>query len=377
MKVAYIGTAHPLRGGLTHFNERLARTFQQQQHEVLLYTFSLQYPAILFPGKSQFTKSLPPKDLKIQVVINSINPLNWIRVGNRIRKLRPDIVLTKFWIPFMAPCLGTILRIIRKNKHTKAIAIIDNIIPHEKRPGDKALAKYFVNSTDGFVTMSHSVSKDLQLFTHHQPIVYNPHPLYDNFGPVMDKQEAQKALNLDIKTKYILFFGLIRAYKGLDLLLQAFADKRLRNIPVKLIIAGEYYEDSKPYHEIIRKHDLEGLIIHANYFIPDEDVRKYFCASDIIVQPYKNATQSGITQIAYHFNKPMIVTNVGGLPELVPDGKVGYVVDPDPGKIADAMVDYFENNKEAAFSAQVIEEKKKYSWDGMYEKIVDLYEEIK
>lgn len=377
MKVVYIGSAHPLRGGLAHFNERLAITFQQHSHEVIIYTFSLQYPKLLFPGKTQYTDSPPPENLKIKVAINSINPLNWISVGKKIRELRPDIVLTKFWIPFMAPCLGKISRTIRKNKHTKTIAIIDNIIPHEHRPGDKILAKYFVNSVDGLIAMSSSVINDIKLFTRHLPVLYHPHPIYDNFGKAMDKEEALKSLGLDPKKKYILFFGLIRAYKGLDLLLEAFADERIKNIGIRLIIAGEYYESHKRYHDIISRYDLQDSIIQINSFIPDEDVKKYFCASDLIVQPYKSATQSGITQIAYHFDKPMIVTRVGGLPELVPDGKVGYVVEPDSKHIADAMVDYFENNRETVFTAHVREEKKKYSWDAMYDKILDLYEEIK
>lgn len=376
MKVTIVGSAHPLRGGLATYNERLAKAFQQQGHEVTIYTFCLQYPGFLFPGKTQYSDEPPPKDLKIEVLVNSINPFNWIKVGRAIKKSRPDLVIIKYWLPFMAPCLGTIARIARGNGHTKVISIIDNIIPHEKRIGDNLFSKYFVKSCDAFIAMSRSVIDDMKKFDDKKPTVYCPHPLYDNFGAIISKEEAKKKLNLELNTNYLLFFGIIRPYKGLDMLLEAFYDERLRKHPLKLIIAGEYYQDPQPILDLIEKYELSDHIISVNKFIPDQDVAAYFCASDIVVQPYKSATQSGITQIAYHFNKPMIVTNVGGLPEMVPNGKVGYVVDTVPKQIADAIVDYYENNREDAFTAHVMEEKKKYSWEVMLMEIVTLYEEL-
>lgn len=376
MKVTIVGSAHPLRGGLAAYNERLAKAFQQQGHEVSIYTFRLQYPGFLFPGKTQYSEEPPPKDLKIEVLVNSINPFNWIKVGRAIKKSRPDLVIIKYWLPFMAPCLGTIARIARGNAHTKVISIIDNIIPHEKRIGDKLLSKYFVKSCDAFIAMSRSVMDDMKKFDDKKPTVYSPHPLYDNFGAIISKDEAKVKLNLELNTNYLLFFGIIRPYKGLDMLLEAFYDERLRKYPLKLIIAGEYYQDPQPILDLIEKYELKDHIISINKFIPDQDVAAYFCASDIVVQPYKSATQSGITQIAYNFNKPMIVTNVGGLPEMVPNGEVGYVVEPVPKQITDAIVDYYENNREDAFTARVMEEKKKYSWDVMLGEIVTLYEEL-
>jgi D-inositol-3-phosphate glycosyltransferase len=376
-KIVIIGSAYPLRGGLSAYNERLARAYLKNGDEVIIYTFSLQYPSILFPGKTQFSSDPAPAALDIRVRINSVNPLNWIRIGQEIRNLKPDLVLIKFWIPFMAPCLGTIARIIRKNKHSKIISIIDNIIPHEKRPGDRWLGSYWVKSVDGFVVMSKSVLNDLDSFDQSKPKLFCPHPLYDHFGEILPKPEAREVLSLEETGKYILFFGFIRDYKGLDLLLNAMADKRIQDLKIKLLVAGEFYTNSKPYDEIIREKKIEDFVVMSNDFIPDSSVNKYFSACDIVVQPYKDATQSGVTQIAYHFNKPMITTNVGGLAEIVPDGKVGYVVKPDSNEIAEAILKFYQGNKEAEFTENVMTEKGKYSWERMTETIDKLILEIK
>jgi glycosyltransferase involved in cell wall biosynthesis len=368
-KVILIGPAHPLRGGLATYNERLAREYVKEGSDVSIYTFSLQYPSILFPGKTQYSTEPAPIDLSIKVKVNSVNPLNWIRIGRELKKARPDLVIVKFWIPFMAPCLGTICRIIRKNGHTRVVSIIDNIVPHEKRPGDRMLASYWVNSVDGFVAMSRSVLDDLETFDKKRPKVFCPHPLYDNFGETVPKSEAQKRLGLDDSFRYLLFFGFIRDYKGLDLLLEAFADERLRKTPLKLIVAGEFYCDPKPYHEQIARLGIGEHVIMSNDFIPDSAVANYFCASDLVVQPYKSATQSGVTQIAYHFNKPMLITDVGGLAEIVPNGKTGYVVPPDPAAVANAIVDYYEEHREQEFAANAAVEKLKYTWGRMVEAV--------
>ena len=376
-KIVIIGSAYPLRGGLATYNERLARAFQQNGDKVIIETFKLQYPKILFPGKTQYSSDTKPEDLNIRVTINSINPLNWIKVGFKLKKYKPDLVIIKFWLPFMAPCLGTIARIIRSNKHSKIISIIDNIIPHEKRLGDRMLANYFVKSVSGFIVMSKSVLGDLDTFDKNKPKLYCPHPLYDNFGEIIPKNIAKKNLQLDEKTNYILFFGFIRDYKGLDLLLEAMAEPNFNKLPVKLLVAGEFYTDSKPYFDIIKKNNLEDKVIMLNDFIPDSEVVNYFCAADIVVQPYKNATQSGVTQIAYHFNRPMIVTNVGGLTEIIPDGKVGYVVDCEPEKISDAIIKFYKQKKEQEFVKNVEIEKLKYSWDRMLESINFVFEKTK
>jgi glycosyltransferase involved in cell wall biosynthesis len=371
-KIVIIGSAYPLRGGLATYNERIARAFMQKGNDVTIETFSLQYPSFLFPGKTQYSESPAPADLHINVSVNSINPFNWMKVGRKIRKLNPDIVIIKFWMPFMAPCFGKIARIIKKNNHTKVISIIDNIIPHEKRKGDRLLANYFVKTVDGFVAMSKSVMTDLETFDKSKPKIFCPHPLYDNFGALIEKNTAKQKLGLDANLKYILFFGFIRDYKGLDLLLEAMPKCIEADNSIRLLVAGEFYSDSKPFFELIKKHKLENYVLMHNDFIPDEKVADYFCASDIVVQPYKDATQSGVTQIAYHFNKPMIVTDVGGLAEIIPDGKVGYVVKPVVAEIAAAIVKFYKENREEEFSRNAAIEKLKYSWDNMVEAVEQL-----
>lgn len=363
--VILIGSAYPLRGGLATFNERLVREYIRLGSTASIITFKLQYPSILFPGKTQYSTEAAPDGIPIQVKLNSVNPLNWLTLGRHVRNLRPDLVIVKYWMPFMAPCLGTVCRIIRKNRHTKVVSVIDNIIPHEKRPGDRILSSYFVNSVDGFVAMSKSVMADLENFDSRKPKIWCPHPLYDNFGDAISKNEAKKNLGLDPDVRYVLFFGFIRDYKGLDLLLEAFGTETLKNSGIKLLVAGEFYCDPAPYFEIIKRHALEGVVIMSNDFIPDSQVVNYFCSADVVVQPYKSATQSGVTQIAYHFDKPMIISDVGGLAEFVPHRKVGYVVNPDPVSIASTILEYFSEHKEAEFSANAAVEKQKYSWGRM------------
>ncbi|MBQ7280068.1 MAG: glycosyltransferase [Bacteroidales bacterium] len=372
MKVIILGTAYPYRGGLSAFNERLAYEYQSMGHEVEIYTFTLQYPSFLFPGKTQYSDGPAPEGLVIHRRVNSCNPLNWVSVGREIAKKRPDLMITKFWLPFMAPCFGTIARCVRRNGHTRCVSILDNVIPHEHRIGDKAFVRYFVGAEDGFVAMSRSVMNDLGLFDVVKPRAFCPHPLYDHYGQVMPKDEAKRMLGLDGGTCYVLFFGFIRDYKGLDLLLDAFADARLKAKNVKLIVAGEFYGDSKPYMEQIARLGIADRVELRTDFIPDSEVNRYFCAADIVAQPYKTATQSGVTQVAFHFERPMLVTNVGGLPEIVPDGKIGFVVEPEARQIADALVRYYSERREQEFVENIKVEKTKYAWSNMTDAIASL-----
>ncbi|MBC8082244.1 MAG: glycosyltransferase, partial [Hymenobacter sp.] len=300
------------------------------------------------------------------------NPWTWWRVGERLRREKPDLVVFRFWLPCRGPALGSVARRVRRNRHTRVVAITDNVIPHEKRPGDRSFTRYFLSACHGFVTMSRAVLADLRRLHFRQPARYQPHPLYDNFGPPKPKAVARQALGLAPEFGYLLFFGFIRAYKGLDILLEAFADARLAALPLKLIMAGEYYEDAAPYEALIRQHNLESRLVRATDFIPNERVGDYFCAADIVVQPYKNATQSGVSQIAYHFGRPMLVTDVGGLAELIPDGEVGYVVPPAARAIADALVDFYHNQREATFAANVRERKKQFSWELMVQALKEV-----
>jgi D-inositol-3-phosphate glycosyltransferase len=377
MKVVIIGPAYPLRGGLATYNERLARAFQAAGDEVRIVTFSLQYPNFLFPGQTQFSTEAGPADLDIEVSLNSVNPLSWLAVGRRLRHARPDLVVFRFWLPFMGPALGTVARLARSNGHTRVVAITDNVIPHEKRPGDGLLTRYFLSACDGFVTMSRAVLAHLQQLGFSQkPALYRPHPLYDNFGPTRPKTEALATLGLAPEYRYVLFFGFIRAYKGLDILLEAFADPRISALPVKLIIAGEFYEDAAPYEALIKKYDLESRLVRATDFIPNERVADYFSAADLIIQPYKNATQSGVSQVAYHFGRPMLVTDVGGLAELIPAGVVGYVVPPTAASIADALVDFYAHDREEAFATGVRQEAKKFSWEVMVAALKEVAQKV-
>lgn len=373
MKVIILGTAWPYRGGLSAFNERLAREYQNAGHEVEIVTFTLQYPSFLFPGKTQYSDDPAPEGLKITRKLNAINPFSWIATGRYIKKQRPDLLITKFWLPFMAPALGTANRC-AKRKGLRRISILDNLIPHEKRPGDKQFAKYFVNSIDGMVAMSKSVLADADLFDpkHLKPRAFCPHPLYDHYGKAISRKEALGLIGLRESQHYVLFFGFIRDYKGLDLLLDAMADERMERLGVKLIVAGEFYGDPKPYQEQITRLDIGDRVVMHTDFIPDHEVNRYFCAADLVAQPYKTATQSGVTQIAFHFEKPMLVTNVGGLPEIVPEGKVGFVVEPDAQQIADAIVRYFEENWQERLAEGVRQEKQKYLWSNMTEAIDNL-----
>jgi glycosyltransferase involved in cell wall biosynthesis len=367
--VVIIGPAHPLRGGLASYDERLAKEFMLQGCDTSIYTFSLQYPGFLFPGTTQYSTEPAPADLTIKVCINSVNPFNWWSVGNELRKKRPDLIVVRYWLPFMGPCLGTILRQVKKNKHTKIVCIADNIIPHEKRPGDVPFTRYFVKPIDAFITMSEKVLGDLPLFAAGKPAKFVPHPLYDNFGEKISRSEAREKLGIGKDEKILLFFGFIRKYKGLDILFESM--KVLQGQPFKLLVAGEFYEDRKQYDEQLQQLGIQDSLILRTDFIPDSEVKYYLCAADVVVQPYRNATQSGVTPLAYHFEVPMIVTNVGGLPSLVPEGKVGLIAEPNAESIAQKVIEYFDKGTET-FLPHLIEEKKKYSWQKMTEAIFEV-----
>ena len=365
LKIVILGSAYPLRGGgMATFNERLARAFMDAGHQVTIYTFSLQYPKLLFPGKSQYSKDEKPDDLNIKVSVNSINPLNWQRVGKELKRLKADLLLIRYWLPFMAPCLGRIADIVKKNKHTRVVAIADNIIPHEKRLGDKLLTRYFVTKPDAFICMTKQVQHDLVSFkVPTEKIGMIPHPLYDNFGDPLSKSDARKQLDLPPNENIILFFGFIRKYKGLDLLIRALGDARLKKLEVKLLVAGEFYVKPESYHKLAKECEVIDQIYWHTDFIPNDLVRAYFCAADLVAQPYKHATQSGVTQVAYHFDKPMLVTRVGGLPEMVKHNEAGYVVAPVSADIAASIEDYFKNDRSEEMINAVKQEKKRFSWD--------------
>jgi len=373
-KLVIIGPAWPLRGGLSAFDEKLATQFTEKGIQTKIDTFSLQYPSILFPGKSQYTTDPKPKDVNISVCINSINPLNWIKIGLQLYREKPDLIIVRFWIPFLAPCLGTILKIAKKNKHTKVISIVDNMIPHEKRMGDRLLTQYFVKTVDGFVAMSEKVKNDIKIFSH-KPVSISPHPIFNHFGDPITKMEARTKLGLPQEKKIILFFGYIRKYKGLDLLIQAMSSESIKKLDIQLMIVGEFYEDASNYHDLVNSLGLQNQISFYSNYIPDGEVKNYVCSADFVIQPYKNATQSGVTPLAYHFEKSMLVTNVGGLADTVPNLKTGIVVEPTTNAIVKGIETLYELG-ENHFIPNIIEEKKKYSWAQMTEKFLALYQQL-
>ncbi|MDP4214343.1 MAG: glycosyltransferase [Bacteroidota bacterium] len=381
MKVIIIGPAWPLRGGLATFDQRLCRAFLEEGHSCSIYSFSLQYPGFLFPGTTQYSTDPAPGGIEIHTAVNSINPVNWLLTGNRLKQEVADMIVVRYWLPFMGPALGTILRRVRKNRKTKIVAITDNILPHEKRPGDKAFTKYFLRSCDAFVTMSDAVMEDLRIFEKIKPAKRVIHPLYDNFGDIMSKAEARQFLNGHKQTnigpdeKIILFFGFIRKYKGLDILFRAMADPALKKAGIRLLVAGEFYEDRSSYMQLIEELKIGDQLILNTDFIPDSEVRYYVCAADAVIQPYRNATQSGVTPLAYHFEKPMVVSNVGSFAEHVLHEKTGLVTEPEPHALAGAILRFYELGEEF-FIPHLRNEKKKYSWKNLVNTLLGLSHDI-
>jgi len=367
-KIIIIGPAFPLRGGIADSNHALALALQKLGHEVKMLSFSLQYPSLLFPGKTQFDLTGNKPDLDIYTSINSINPFSWIKTAFWLKDQKPDIVITRYWIPFMGLAFGSILKFSGLKKKVPLIALCDNVIPHEKRFGDHFLTHYFLNSNNRFLVMSKSVGVDISTFVKNPIVDYHPHPVYDQFGDLLDKQSSLERLGLDISKKYMLFFGFIRKYKGLDILLDAMPFLQEN---VELIVAGEFYDNESEYRDQLRRSGMEQRVHFFPDFIPQNQVNLYFSACDIVVQPYRTASQSGVAQVAYHFNKPMLVTRVGGLPEVVPHNIVGYVVDVNANAIADAVNDFYLQDREAYFIENVSEEKKKYLWSNMAKQIIN------
>jgi D-inositol-3-phosphate glycosyltransferase len=371
MKIVIIGPVYPLRGGIADFNHALANSLINQGHSVTIFSFTLQYPKLLFPGKTQYIDHHTNQE-KYDVIetINSINPYSWRKTAKEIVGLNPDLIITRFWIPFMGAALGTIHRLIKRRlKETPIIAITDNIIPHESRVGDRSLTKYFLKSCDRFVVMSKQVGQDLKKFISSPKYLCLPHPIYDIFGEIVEPEEAKSTLELPKEKKIILFFGFIRNYKGLDLLLEAIALCKSKSQFV-LLVAGEFYEDKEAYLRKIKSLEIENQIILHDRFIPKELVSFYFCASNLVAQTYRTATQSGVTQIAYHFNKPILVTNVGGLNEIVTHNQNGYVCPVDIHEISSCIDDFFLNDREIPFSEQSSKLKEQFSWNHFVNELI-------
>ena len=367
MKILLVGTAYPLRGGIAHFNALLAEHLAKR-HTVETITFKRQYPKLLFPGTTQEEQGeqlhVPPAP----ELIDSINPLNWLHVAREVRNRKPDLIIMKYWMPFFAPCFGTIAKFSKTGTNTKVLFICDNIIPHERRPGDVALTRYAFRQVDYFIVQSAAVERDLNEYFPGVKYRNIPHPVYENFGAEIPKQEARNLLGISAK-KVILYFGYVRAYKGLNVLIDA-----MRHLDDVLLLAvGEFYDDEKKYRQQVKDLGLETKIRFVSDYVPNEKVGMYFSAADVVVLPYLSATQSGIIQIAYNFNTPVIATDVGGLAEDVIDQRTGYIVPSNNSKaLAQAIQQFYEQDRGAVFSENIKIEKQKYSWDHFVKSIEEL-----
>ncbi len=372
-KIIILSAAYPLRGGIAHFAGLLYKELLKQ-FKVDVITFKRQYPSILFPGKTQLESEDSADKIPTSIILDSINPTNWFRVGKKIRDAQPDLLILKYWMPFFAPCYGVISRVVKRNGKTKIVVICHNVIPHEKKPGDISLTKFFFSSVDKFILLSNSVEKELLSIIPNADYATLYHPIYSNFGEAVSKKAAREYLKLKSKNT-LLFFGFIREYKGLGVLLEAVAELKSK-MDFQLLVAGEFYSNEEKYKQRIIDLGLENYIILFSDFIPQDEVKYYFSACDVVVLPYKSATQSGIVQIANNFVKPMISTNVGGLSEVIIDGKTGYLVEKEnPTELAKSILKYFEENRETDFSENIRVDKEKYSWKNFANELVTFAEE--
>jgi glycosyltransferase involved in cell wall biosynthesis len=370
MDILILGTAYPLRGGIAHYNALLA-VYLGKRHHIQIITFKRQYPAFLFPGKTQQETGDAGIAVPSEQLVDSINPFNWIRIGFQLRRRLPDAVVFKYWLPFFGPCFGTICRIIKWRRPTRVIAVCDNVIPHERRIGDRVFTRYAFRPVDGFIVQSETVEKDLL------GMVQNPlyrkvaHPVYEIFGSALPKKEARERLHLK-KDRVLLFFGYVRPYKGLHTLIDAMKKVR-QSLDVTLLVVGEFYDPEAAYRTHIAREGLDDVIRVVSDYVPNESVAEYFSAADVVVLPYLAATQSGIAQIAYNFGKPVIATNVGGLAETLIDGVSGLIVPPkSPDALAGAILDFYQKNLEPVFVEGVKKERQKYSWENLVSAIEEL-----
>ena len=350
--------------------------YLSKNHDVHIISFTRQYPSLLFPGKSQIDPGKPLFNVPTVSLIDSINPASWYRAAQYIVNQKPDVIIFRYWMPFFAPCFGSIIRLVKRKINVQVIFICDNIIPHEKRPGDVALTKYAFHVVDAFIVLSKTVEEDLLRICPEAQYVLSPLPLFNVFGKRQPKKESRMKLGIH-DDNVMLFFGYVRAYKGLAILLDAMP-RILKKISARLLIAGEFYEDEEKYRNIIRKLGLEEHIQLYSDYIPNEEISTYFSAADVVVLPYISATQSAIVPVAYHFNKPVIVTNVGGLAEVVTNGRTGFIVPPqNPEAFANAVVKFYQEKCENGFACNIQEEKKQFGWDTFIERLENLFKKEK
>ena len=371
MKIVIIGTAYPLRGGIAHFIALLYQTLRDRGHAVSLISFKRQYPSLLFPGKTQ--QDLGEERIRVESehLLDSIGPLSWIKVALRVRQHNPDLIIFKYWMPFFAPCYAAVVFLSKLWCNTKAMYVCDNIIPHESSPLDALLTKLGLAYIDYFLVMSETVKSHLLRFRPDAQHRFVLHPTYSIFGGGVSKKSAREHLGLK-NEKLVLFFGYVRRYKGLSVLLEAMPHI-MRRMKVTLLVAGEFYDDKKTYLKRIDDLGISEFVIVLDEYIANEEVKFYYSAADVVALPYISATQSGIVQIAYNYDTPVVATDVGGLPEIVDHGKTGYIVPAeDPEALAEVVVSYFTEDREQEFSENIRKKKDEYSWERFAEAIEGL-----
>lgn len=370
MKIAILSAFYPYRGGIAQFNANIFRVMEQLPGvEVKAFTFSRQYPDLLFPGKSQYVGEQDVADrIPSQAVLDTVNPISYLTAARQIIDYAPDVLITRYWMPFFAPSLGMVAQQVRR-KGVKVLGILDNVVPHERRMLDGMLTSYYLRQHDGFVVMSEAVKDDLLSFSPQARYLKRPHPLYDHFGNPWERAQAREALGLHPDKKTLLFFGFIRDYKGLDVLLESFGGL---GPDYQLLIAGECYGSFDAYQAQIDALPNAADVHVFNDYISDDRVPVFFSASDVCVLPYKSATQSGIAAISFHFELPMIVTDVGGLKETIQPGRTGMVVEgPDPALVRTAVGQYFDSELQQPFRRNIQQMKEEHSWKAFTQQLLD------
>jgi len=372
VNIVIVGTFPPFRGGIANFYHIMAAKLSVD-HQVTALNFTTQYPNILFPSKSQFSESGNDSSYSTDRILSSVNPFSWIKTANRIIELQPDLIIFKYWMPFFAPAFGSVLKKVKKKMDVKALVVCDNILPHEARVLDESLTKYFFNNVDYFMVMSKAVENELLSFYPNADYIYTPHPLFNLFGEKLPKSEAKSILGIK-EENMILFFGLIREYKGLDLLIKAAGTLKEKISHFKILAVGDCYEDQDKYKKLIKENGVEDIFDLKMEYIPNDEVHQYFSAADAIVLPYKSATQSGVVPVAYHFNKPVIITDVGGLKEIVIDGQTGLVVNPNTNDIAAGILKFYRIQNNTDFETHIQKFKQQFSWRVFLKKLEMLYQ---
>ncbi len=381
--IVVVGPVWPYRpGGMTSFNQRLIKEWQDQGHEVKVLNYTLQYPSWLFPGTSQYSSDPAPQGLYSKRILNTMAPWTWWQSAHLIAGWKPDFVLVRYWTPWLATSLGSVMRLLpRMGCNAPRILLADNLLPHESFPLTGPLNRWVLGATDGLVTLSESVGEQAAAFGYHGLRKVLKHPVYDHFGPRLDREEACRRLQLDPGMRYLLFFGLIRSYKGLDLLLRSLVSQ---DFPFwsgsegqgwKLVIAGEFYENPQPYLHLIQELGLADRVVLRTHFIPDEQVAAYFSLAEALVLPYRHATQSGVTQAALHFGLPLVVTKVGGLAEVLQGSGAGELSDPNEVSLAGALQRFCTATDRNAYRVAMQRLSESYSWEPFVGELIALAQE--